>query len=246
MRFSKRNLVIVIVAFVAVLGVFSCATAEDGPAADDAPAPTAAVEPTAVPTTVPEPTIEPSPEPTTVPTEIPATPEPTAPPADERYASCAAAVSAGLERVQGSIGDGWGFPVSQVRSRDGDGDGVVCEISIATPTPIPEPTPEVEVTPTIEEAFQQLVLCQRIRVTLQMRWGQTPATIYSNDPQVHGNLQAGDYIQFVSAVREDGKLRVKVYPHDGRAVGNSNDQVWIDWGELTRNRLELLVFECED
>ena len=44
------------------------------------------------------------------------------------YGSCDAAQAAGERRVQGSKGDGRGFPKSMVPSaRDGDGDGVVCE-----------------------------------------------------------------------------------------------------------------------
>ena len=44
------------------------------------------------------------------------------------YASCDAAQAAGEPRVQGSKGNGRGFPKWMVPSaRDGDGDGVVCE-----------------------------------------------------------------------------------------------------------------------
>ena len=44
------------------------------------------------------------------------------------YANCDAAQAAGEPRVQGSKGDGRGFPKWMVPStRDGDGDGVVCE-----------------------------------------------------------------------------------------------------------------------
>ena len=44
------------------------------------------------------------------------------------YGSCEEAVAAGEERVQGSQGDGQGFPKEMVPSaRDGDGDGIVCE-----------------------------------------------------------------------------------------------------------------------
>ncbi len=48
----------------------------------------------------------------------------------EVYGSCEEAENAGLERVQGSSGPGWGFPVEMVQGpRDGDKDGVVCEKS---------------------------------------------------------------------------------------------------------------------
>ena len=44
------------------------------------------------------------------------------------YGSCDAANAAGEERVQGSRGNGEGFPKEIVKSaRDADGDGVVSE-----------------------------------------------------------------------------------------------------------------------
>ena len=53
---------------------------------------------------------------------------PTLTPTVRTYSSCDAAQAAGESRVQGSQGDGRGFPKSIVPSaRDGDGDGVVCE-----------------------------------------------------------------------------------------------------------------------
>ena len=52
------------------------------------------------------------------------TPEPEGP----VYDSCEEANAAGKERVQGSQGNGRGFPKAMVPSaRDGDGDGIVCE-----------------------------------------------------------------------------------------------------------------------
>ena len=49
-------------------------------------------------------------------------------PETRTYATCDAAQSAGETRVQGSQGNGKGFPRAMVPSaRDGDGDGVVCE-----------------------------------------------------------------------------------------------------------------------
>ena len=52
----------------------------------------------------------------------------TPPPATTTYASCDAAQEAGETLIQGSQGNGRGFPKSIVPSaRDGDGDGVVCE-----------------------------------------------------------------------------------------------------------------------
>ena len=55
-------------------------------------------------------------------------PRPTATAATIKYNSCDAAQAAGETRVQGSKGNGRGFPKWMVPSaRDGDGDGVVCE-----------------------------------------------------------------------------------------------------------------------
>ena len=55
-------------------------------------------------------------------------PTPTTQGPSEVYSSCDEAEEAGEQRVQGSIGQGEGFPSSMVPSaRDGDGDGIVCE-----------------------------------------------------------------------------------------------------------------------
>ena len=67
----------------------------------------------------------------TVDTEHPEPPTPTRGPAAGSgavYASCDDAEAAGETRIQGSRGEGRGFPASMVPSaRDGGGDGVVCE-----------------------------------------------------------------------------------------------------------------------
>ena len=64
-------------------------------------------------------------------TSTPVPPQPRMPtplPATTTYASCDAAQAAGEARIQGSNGNGRGFPKWMVPSaRDGDGDGVVCE-----------------------------------------------------------------------------------------------------------------------
>ena len=79
-----------------------------------------------------------------------------------------------------------------------------------------------------------------------MNWAQAPTVMHSADPRVTGQLEVGDYIHIRSAVTEDGYIRVKVYPHDYRTVGHSDDQVWIDWGTLELFRLDREVFVCED
>ena len=61
------------------------------------------------------------------------TPTATKPPdSTERYAKCEEAEKAGLERVKGKEGEGWGFPVAIVFDEiDRDKDEVVCEISLS-------------------------------------------------------------------------------------------------------------------
>ncbi len=57
-------------------------------------------------------------------------PRPTATTTTIKYSSCDAAQAAGETRVQGSQGNGRGFPAwmaPSARDGDGDGDGVVCE-----------------------------------------------------------------------------------------------------------------------
>ena len=72
---------------------------------------------------------------------------------DGAYATCHEAEAAGEQRMQGSEGDGWGFPQSMVPSaRDGDSDGVVCEVTVrsatSTPRPVATATPEAPPTAT--------------------------------------------------------------------------------------------------
>ena len=101
-------------------------------------------------------------------------------------------------------------------------------------------------TPTAAESLREFVLCNRLRAEMSVRWGQAPGVVYSTDPRVSGEIEAGDYVQFLMASpTADGMIRVKVHPHDGRAVGNTNDQVWINWAGLLRFRLDRLLFTCE-
>lgn len=88
--------------------VVEAQTAEDTSGTDMTMQPeAAAADPTATPTLMPEPESH---------EDIPV------------YESCEEAMEAGESRVQGSSGDGRGFPRAMVPSaRDGDGDGVVCE-----------------------------------------------------------------------------------------------------------------------
>ena len=63
-----------------------------------------------------------------VPVAAPTSAKPATQGSGEVYSSCDDAEAAGVQRVQGSVGSGEGFPSSVVPgARDGDGDGVVCE-----------------------------------------------------------------------------------------------------------------------
>ena len=63
-----------------------------------------------------------------LPVEPSVTPSPSQIATERVYESCEMAENAGEKRVQGDVGNGWGFPRAMVPSkRDGDNDGVVCE-----------------------------------------------------------------------------------------------------------------------
>ena len=119
----------------------------------------------------------------------------------------------------------------------------ITEEPSATPSkPDDNPIP----TPTADEALSAFVLCDRLRANLSMLWGQAPGIIYSGDPRVTGEVEEGDYVRFLmSEPNANGEIRIKVFPHDYRAVGNSNDQVWIDWDGLLQFRLDQVMFTCE-
>ena len=100
---------------------------------------------------------------------------------------------------------------------------------------------------TAEESLQQFVLCDRLVAKKSMLWGQAPGVIYSGNPQITGNIEPGDYVRLLMPnPNADGALRIQVFPHDERVVGKTNNQVWIDWEELTRYRLDREMFTCED
>ena len=122
-----------------------------------------------------------------------------------------------------------------------------CEVEPeGTPTATPSLQPEEEPTPTFEESLRILTLCERVRANKSMGWGQAPGVVYSNDPRVTGRIQSGDYFRFLSAPNADGLVRVQVYPHDYRTVGESDGKVWIDWGSLELLRLDLDVLTCDN
>ena len=121
----------------------------------------------------------------------------------------------------------------------------------AAPTPTVETAAEASVatvipTLTAEESLQQFVLCDRLVAKMSMLWGQAPGVIYSGNPQITGMIEPGDYVRFLTPPTADGVIRIKVFPHDERVVGKSNNQVWISWVGLTRYRLDREMFTCED
>ena len=118
----------------------------------------------------------------------------------------------------------------------------------STPTPVSvETTEPIAVpTPTFEESLGILTLCERVKANKSMGWGQAPGVVGSDDPRVTGRIQAGDYVKFLMPPNADGLLRVQVYPHDGRKVGESEGKVWINWGSLEQFRLDLDMFSCEN
>ena len=128
-------------------------------------------------------------------------------------------------------------------------------VATVEPEPEPEPTPEPEPVsepeeperiPTVEDSFQEFLLCHRLRAEMGAQWGQAPGVIYSDDPRVTGQIEPGDYVRFLTPPTSEGVIRVQVYPHDGRAVGKTDDQVWLDWDGLILNRLDRLLFTCEE
>ena len=93
----------------------------------------------------------------------------------------------------------------------------------------------------------RFVLCERLRVKKSMLWGQAPNAIYSDDPRITGRIFPGDFVRILTPKSDtEGRVRIKVFPHDYRDVGKSDGQVWIDWATLARVEMEDDVFECED
>ena len=99
----------------------------------------------------------------------------------------------------------------------------------------------------MEEALFDFVLCDRLRANLLMKWGQIPDLIYSDDPNVSGDIEPGDYVMFLMPEPDaDGSIYIKVDPHDNRAVGGAGNRVWIDWAGLVQFRLDQEMFTCKD
>ena len=122
----------------------------------------------------------------------------------------------------------------------------------ATATPETDSSDESQPirTPTAEEVMEGYIFCERLVVGGPIYWGQSPQVVFSMDPRVTGQLEEGDYVQILTPnPTEDGLIRVQVYPHDYRQVGQTNDQVWISWDEVLwaeQNGLSDLALKCED
>ena len=118
------------------------------------------------------------------------------------------------------------------------------------PIPSAAPAPTATPTPTVEEALKALVFCEKLVLKEEIYWGISPSTLANLDPRFSGTLEPGDYIRILTPESSDGAIRIKVYPHDLRAVSSqSNDQVWIDWDILfvsPDHRIDQLIFTCED
>ena len=130
------------------------------------------------------------------------------------------------------------------------GDPAKTPLPIPTTTPttpsMPTPIPEGTATPTVEEVLLEFLLCERLRVNLYMDWGQAPGTITSNNPDISGRLEPGDYIRLLMPQPdEERRIRVEVFPHDGRAVGRTDNMVWISWYSFYAVRNEHTIFTCE-
>ena len=96
------------------------------------------------------------------------------------------------------------------------------------------------------DALQAFILCEKLKAKKSMLWGQAPGVIYSDDTRITGRIQPGDYVRILTPdIREDGAVRVQVFPVDDRKVGRSEGRVWIDWASLVRSNTEHLMFECE-
>ena len=118
---------------------------------------------------------------------------------------------------------------------------------IPTTPSTPIPTPEGTATPTVEEVLNEFLLCERLQVNLYTDWGQAPGTITSDNPDISGRLEPGDYIRLLMArPDEERRMRVEVFPHDGRVVGRTDNMVWISWYPFYAVRIEHAAFTCED
>lgn len=124
----------------------------------------------------------------------------------------------------------------------------------ATPEAMPQkevalpasvPTASISMPDPVEAMLPALVACEQIRVEMTIRWGQLPATIYSDNPRFSGQLEIGDSFVLLSRRPEpSGEIRVQVDPHDGRRVTATANKVWIDLGTLALNDFYREALSC--
>ena len=93
--------------------------------------------------------------------------------------------------------------------------------------------------------LSDFVLCDGIRLTKTIFWGQAPGRVYSGDPRVSGQLEVGDTFRILTPNLRGGEIRVQVYPHDSRRVGNTTDRVWISWAQIEQTGPEN-VLVCQN
>ena len=129
---------------------------------------------------------------------------------------------------------------------------VISQGSDSEPEPTAEPTASTAPTTAplstlpATDILRDLVACERLIVNLEIRWGQTPETVYMEDDSISGNLEPGDIVRILTPQpHENGAIRVQVEPHDGRAVGRTDNQVWVDWGTSASLGIEGAMFTCE-
>lgn len=149
-----------------------------------------------------------------------------------------------------------GITWKHVRTPDGKVGYVPAQYTVpelpATPTAVPTPTVPSRPAPNVASPGEvrvpsNFVSCERLRAHKSMLWGQAPSLIYSGDPRVSGRIQPGDFIRILTPTSDsNGNVRVIVYPHDYRTVGQSDGKVWINWWGLVRINWEHVMFKCED
>ena len=121
----------------------------------------------------------------------------------------------------------------------------------------PTPTPSVSNT---EERLLELYACRRVRSFASLPWMQTYDATLSDDPRLQGSpseeahklyttreIEIEDRFRVLSRKPTNAKILVKVYPHDGRTVGQNDNMVWIEWTpRVTTYRFDLRGFACEE
>ena len=143
-----------------------------------------------------------------------------------------------------------GITWKHVRAPDGKVGYVPAQYTVpelpATPTAPPRQAPGWA-SPREVSVPSSFISCERLRAHKSMLWGQAPSLIYSGDPRVSGRIQPGDFIRILTPTSDsNGNVRVIVYPHDYRTVGQSDGKVWINWWDLVRINWEHVMFKCED